>query len=265
MERKVNGVDTEEQLVSENTAKMPGLLKRSHDLVDAENDATGLQDGEQRPSKRQATEMTNGDHAVDGYSHFRNAGNDDGALAPTDMIPAIEDFEKQAGPPDLEHIGVQSFIPLNIVTARIAQEAHNAIEELITELANPEMQPSYEKDENGNDIPTRELYDVNITKKNKLWEFGQLWRSKFIKLMVLSQWSRNAEALSKIIDINHFIETQKIEYREAVRWMGELKRILVQDKQPAPDLKSALEVLSTGKAAWKPSVSCPYPCEDCPS
>ena len=235
---------------------MPGVLKRSHDLVDPEDDATGLGDGKQRPSKRQATGMTNGDIVTNGLG-LVNGGrhHEDVPGAPVEMLSStIQDFAKNGGPPELQHVD-QGFVPFRIVVERIAQETHNTMEELIMALSDPEFPPTYEKDDRGHDILSRVLDDANTTKKNRLWDFAQLWRSKFIKLMVLSQWSRNAAAVSKIIDIHNFIFTQRMNYGLVLFWMKELKRILVPDKLPAPDLKTAIEVLTTGKVAGGPNVS----------
>ena len=235
---------------------MPGVLKRSHDLVDPEDDATGLGDGKQRPSKRQATEMTNGDISVNGLG-FVNGGShhEEAPGVPVEVLSSvIQDFEKNGGPPELFHIE-QGFVPFQTVAERVAQETHNTMDELIEALADPDFPPTYEKDNRGHGIPSRILHDVNTTKKNKLWDFAQLWRSKFIKLMVLSQWSRNAEAVSKIIDISNFLYTQRSQYQHVCGWMMELKRLLASDKLPAPDLKTAIEVLTTGKVAGGPNVS----------
>ena len=237
---------------------MPGVLKRSHDLVDPEDDATGFGDGKQRPSKRQATELTNGDISVNGLGLVNGGSHHEEAPGvPVEMLSSvIQDFEKDGGPPELFHIE-QGFVPFQIVAKRLAQETHNTMDELITALSDPDFPPTYEKDNRGYDIPSRILYDVNTTKKNRLWDFAQLWRSKFIKLMVISQWSRNAEAVSKIIDINHFLNTQREHYGLVYFWMKELKRLFASDKLPAPDLKTAIEVLTTGKVAGGPNVS-PY-------
>lgn len=238
------------------TANMPGVLKRTHDEADP-TEAASIQDGE-RPSKRQATGMPNGELPPNGYGLVNGGSHHNDAPLPADLISStIQEFEKNGGPPELFHI-TQGFIPLSTMAGRVAQETHNTMEELIAELADSSsLKVAHEKDRNGNDMPTRASAEANVAKKNKLWDFAQLWRAKFIKLYVLSQWSRNAEAISKIIDINFFLMQQRGSYREAVNWMGELKRILMPEKLPAPNLKTAIEVLSTGKAAWISDVSCP--------
>ncbi|KAF7586354.1 mediator complex subunit [Aspergillus hancockii] len=73
-------------------------------------------------------------------------------------------------------------------------------------------------------------------------------RNEFIKLLVLSQWSRQAADVSKLIDLQNFIRTRHHAYTGALQWVGDMKRDLVQAQVANPDLKTALEVLSKGKA-----------------
>ena len=226
---------------------MPGVLKRTRDLVDSDNDASGLQIAEERPAKRQATNIPNGDSVPNGYSLANGVGHHSDAPLPPERLPStIDEFERSGGPPEIEHI-TQGFLSLSTVAQRAAQETHNALDELVAALADSKTQ---EEDLNDPELLARSGEDSNVYRKNKLWDFAQVWRSKFIKLLVLSQWTRNAEAVSKIIDINQFIFARKSEYREAIAWMGELKRLLAPQKIPAPDLRTALEVLLTGKATW---------------
>jgi hypothetical protein len=59
--------------------------------------------------------------------------------------------------------------------------------------------------------------------------------------------------------LNHWLRVQKEHYRSAVNWIGELKRLLGPMKVPRPELDTALEALSTGKASWLPDVSTQIP------
>ena len=242
----------EGQLDKGAVASMPGVLKRTHDQVDQDQNTASLQQDGERPTKRQATGLSNGDFAPNGYGLVNGEGHYSDAPLPPEMLPAtIEEFAKSGGPPEIEHI-TQGFLSLSTVAQRAAQEAHNATEELIAALADP-----YPSEQNGPwpKVPPDDGPDA--LKKYRLWDFVHVWRSKFIKLLVLSQWTRNAEAVSKIIDINQFIFTRKTDYREAINWMAELKRSLLNHKIPTPDLKTAIELLSSGKAAWVSDVSCP--------
>jgi hypothetical protein len=273
----VNGVEAEGQLDKENTVTMPGVLKRPFDQVENADGLTGDrtdqkstmssgtkrtfdridgqsnlldENGDQRPSKRQAMTGANGEIGttpngiMNGGEHYQPS-----AGLQKDLDQTISQLTDANPPPKIFHIE-DGLIPLSVVWERLAQEAHNDMEDLIKGLA--EMTPSQA---NGYSTPKN---DINVEKKNRIWEFAHNWRAKFIKLGVLSAWSTNADAVSKIIDINYWITIQRANHREAVNWMGELKRILIREKLPPPDLKTALEILATGKAKWVSDVSIPF-------
>ena len=256
-ERKVNGTEVEGQPEENKVGNMPGILKRTHDLVDSQHDTLEARDGE-RPSKRQATGIPNGELLSNGYGPInRESLQRDGSQPTSAIATTIGELQRSLAPPELFHIE-EGFVPLASLGSRMAQEAHNALEELITELARFDDESAQKErfqakmDEEAAD-PTTKTAPIP-TKKEVLWDFAQSWRTKFIKLMAISQWSRNSEAVSKIIDINFFIMRQKASYKEAVNWMGELKRVLVPEKIPAPDLRATIEMMSTGKAPWIPNV-----------
>ena len=62
-----------------------------------------------------------------------------------------------------------------------------------------------------------------------------------------------------MIDLRIHLEAQKKLYTDAIDSMAENKRALHNFRLPNPDFKTALEVLTTGKASWMPDVSIP-PC-----
>jgi mediator of RNA polymerase II transcription subunit 14 len=95
----------------------------------------------------------------------------------------------------------------------------------------------------------------NVRKKLRALEFAQHKRGEFIKLLVLSQWSRQAADVSKLIDIQNFIRAQHQAFAGALQWMGDMKRDLVRAQVANPDLRTALEVLSKGEIVSMPDVS----------
>jgi len=231
-------------------AHMPGLLKRSHNamMANAGNGAAVIGS----PRKRQHMEMPNGAmHALatglDGTSdpvlnctrtNGVDASSPESALESAAM-KAAHDMAIQA-PPEIHHI-VEGFIPLSRLVERLAQDAFAQLHDVIDELSEmPRGLP------NG----VGPASDTNTSKKTRLWEFVQEKRAKFIKLLVLSQWSRQAHDVSRVIDINHYLAMQKALYKGATAWVGELQRVLGPMKLPAGDLKTSMEVLSNGKADW---------------
>lgn len=162
-------------------------------------------------------------------------------------------------PPEIEHITL-GFVPLSTLITRLVQETFNDLTDVINELSDlhvsqaAESRPSNHVNPQLNGIGIVGHSQGNVQKKLRLLNFTQDRRAQFIKILVLSQWSRQAEAVHKVIDLRLWLENQKQIYREAAAWVGELKRLLGPIKMPSPDLKTALRALSSGKASWLPDV-----------
>ena len=227
---------------------MPGMLKRSHDQLDA--GGAGVESSvvdSPRPPKRQAVNGIHGDMQLNGTSLADEAASTNGlsrnARAQEHGAPNPSALESDdAPPPDIFHV-TQGFQPLSVLIQRVAQETFNELDDLIT--SNADLPPS-QVNGHGPGQPSQMV----VNKKTKIWDFAQRNRAKLIKLLVLSDWGRRAEDVSRVIDINNWIMTQKSCFKDAASWMGELKRIMNQWKEAPPDVKTALETLSTGKAAW---------------
>ena len=147
-------------------------------------------------------------------------------------------------PPELEHIS-QGFFPFAKLINRAVQQCWNDLTDLITELAEVQIPPSNAP----NGKPTGNQSNENIHKKVRILEFAQAKRAEFIKLLVLSQWSRQAADVSKLIDLQAFIRMRYDAYNRALLRVGDMKRDLIGAQMGNHDLKTALEVLSTGKVA----------------
>lgn len=153
----------------------------------------------------------------------------------------------------LPHI-TQGFFPFGTLVNRSVQECWNELSELITELATIQVPAS------GGSMPTNgkpagNQSSENVHKKSRLLDFAHAKRAEFIKLLVLSQWSRQAADVSRLIDIQGFIRTRHQSYDAALQYVGEVKRDLVRAQVANPDLKTAVEVLSKGRVASLPDVS----------
>jgi mediator of RNA polymerase II transcription subunit 14 len=221
---------------------MPGVLKRNHDLVEPDG-LDGAGDAPDR--KRVAREQVNGDTPQVNGAYPSGAGFPDNGIVPDPSLAATaRELTDANEPPPIHHIS-GSYVPLTTVLERLAQETHNELEQVIGELA--DMQATQV-----NGYGSAHAVQINVQKKERLFNFAQNARTKFIKLLVLSQWSRESGAVSKLIDLHSWIVFRKEEYRNAVNWMGELKRMTATMKSPPPDLRTALEVLSTGRADWIP-------------
>ena len=262
-EEQVNGSEAEGKGVpSEGQKIMPGVLKRTDDRSEPDLNGTAADEhtgfmAEEGPGKRKGTNAVNGDAHQNGVvastnGVYANGDGADSAMSPENLTSVVGTIAGQL-PPEILHI-TEGYLPLSRLITRLAQDTFNGLNELINEMA--DMQPA----QNNalpymNGVGVSQVSQINVQKKTRLWDFAQDRRAKFIKILVLSQWSRQADLVGKVIDLNCWLRTQKDIYKLAVDWVGELKRQMGPMKLPSPDLKTALEALSTGKAGWLPDVS----------
>lgn len=149
--------------------------------------------------------------------------------------------------PPLMHI-TQGFFPYSQLVNRAVQQCYNDLCDVITELADS-TQPQQSSSANGKPDPAA------MQKRIRILEFAQTKRTEFIKLLVLSQWSRQAVDVSKLIDLQNFIRTRHFAYQTAVQRVADMKRDLVRAQVANPDLQTALEVLTMGRVSNMPEVS----------
>jgi len=156
-------------------------------------------------------------------------------------------------PPELAHI-TANFQPLSRLLERSAQECYNNLDETITTLADI---PSHVDEkvlahpENFKNI----VVSSNDAQKRLRWlEFGKAQRERFVKLLVLTRWSRQVDDVGKVIDLFNWMNIQSNIFSEVDESMAQLRRWLDGEKVPAPDLETALEVMATGTWTRLPHV-----------
>ncbi|KAI4180858.1 MAG: hypothetical protein L6R41_006977 [Letrouitia leprolyta] len=149
-------------------------------------------------------------------------------------------------PPEIEHIG-EGYISLTNIVTRLVQDTFNGLTECINDMSGL---PVLQREEDS----TASATQINLEKKQRMLVFAQERRAQFIKVLVLSQWSRQAEAVSKVIDLKQWLELRRRLYDGACNWLGELARIMEMERMPNPDLKTALEVLSLGEIPGLPDL-----------
>lgn len=262
-ERVVNELRLDEVAVGEQSqGVMPGVLEALDSQTKANPnmntaDKTNMTMNGESSKKRKVEDMVNGDAHVNGEIPTTNGVYANGAVAdpfvsPQNLAAAIRNTSGQL-PPEIPHI-TQGYLPLSKLITRLAQETFNGLTQTINQMADIQPQQS-NTSPHINGAGFSQAAEANFEKKNVLWDFAQERRANFIKVLVLSQWSRNVEAVGKVIDLNVWLRGQKDLYHGATNWLGELKRLLAPMKLPSPDLKTALEALSTGKAEWLSDVS----------
>jgi hypothetical protein len=205
------------------------------------------------------SEMINGDY--DGSVVGIKPEHDESSVNGAQMAKAEKRSRMNDLPDEIIHI-TERFVPLSLLLTRLAQVSHNALQQKVLELA---RMPIPAAAVNGNtphsSISTDDPSPENVHKKASLLHFAQDMHAKWVKALVITEWSRKAEMVSKLIDLKFHIDQQQVGYDAVLDDMIGIKRGLTYARQPNPDLKTALQVLSTGEAPWVPEVKCRMNCK----
>ena len=167
-------------------------------------------------------------------------------------------------PDEIQHI-TEDIMPLGLLLTRLAQVSHNQLQDTITSLAAkqvPQQLPNGNSDYRSTNV--EDTSPESLEKKTILLDFAQDLHTKWVKALVITDWSKKADLVGRLIDIRSHL-LQVLESYNANLWdMISVKRDLHWAKVRGPDIQTALEVLSTGEANWMPDVSewrrrrCPY-------
>lgn len=158
-------------------------------------------------------------------------------------------------PDEIQHITADS-MPLGLLLSRLAQISHNNLQELIAELANrPVAQNPTANGAPDYRVTTAEdTSPESLEKKRLLLEFIQHLHTRWVKALVITEWSRKAETVGRLIDLKIHIQRELAHYMQQFDALADVKKQLVWAGLPSPDLKTALEVLSSGEASWMPEL-----------
>lgn len=162
-------------------------------------------------------------------------------------------------PDEIVHIA-EGYIPLSMLLSRLAQQSHNAIQDKVQQLARMPLPHPPASQLNGNSSPPgkdKEEFDnsqESLSKKVNLLKSIQTIHGKWVKALVIANWSRESEMVTKLIDLKSHINEQLLQYDMRLDQIIDLKRNLIFARVPSPDLKTALQVLSCGNGDWMPDV-----------
>jgi mediator of RNA polymerase II transcription subunit 14 len=165
---------------------------------------------------------------------------------------AAHSLAAQQLPPEIWNM-VEGYESLGKLVGRVTQECFNDFSELVDKLASMTVDNPSPHFANGDGV-NGSSSTLNMQKKLMLLNFANSNREKFIKLMVICQWSARVDQIKTLINLMLWSNDQTLAYEEAARQMGQLKIDLHPFKLPSPDIAHALEVLSTGRASWMPDV-----------
>jgi mediator of RNA polymerase II transcription subunit 14 len=158
-------------------------------------------------------------------------------------------------PEEIKHI-TTDIMPLSLLLTRLAQISHNQLQDVVKELATkPIPQPAVNGAPDYRATPAEDTSADSLQKKEMLLNFVQQLHAKWVKALVITEWSRKSDLVSKLIDIKSHLQEQLSRYEAALWQLATVKRELVFARLPGPDLKTALQVLSTGEVPYMPEVS----------
>ena len=259
-------IDHQAEVAGNISHRMPGILPRAEAVTkgfigvkmatDIQPEAT-VEATTHEPKMgdyRKVIAQTNGDHGLMNGTHANGV-----PPSPTSsQRKPSTTFDRLASqlPPEIEHVTF-GYVRFASLISRLVQETFNDLTEVISDMSDmPISHPSQNAplnhihQQNGNGDSSQN----NVQKKLRMLHFASDRRAQFIKILILSRWARQVEAVSKVIDLNFWLSNQIGQYNECCAWMGELKRRLIPLREPNPDIKTALEVLSLGKASWLPDL-----------
>ncbi|KAK0729078.1 mediator complex subunit MED14-domain-containing protein [Apiosordaria backusii] len=155
-------------------------------------------------------------------------------------------------PDELQHITAE-IIPLNMLLSRLAQYSHGALQEQILRLESMPL-PQNLSNGNANYHPTtaEDTSPESLEKKRMLLNFIQDLHTRWVKALVLTEWSKKADQVGKLIDIRTHLANKLELFSMAIWEMIKMKQDMLWAKIPSPDLKTALQVLSQPKIHWMP-------------
>ncbi|KAH8905187.1 mediator complex subunit MED14 [Coniochaeta sp. PMI_546] len=189
--------------------------------------------------------MTNGGHT----------GNNIKSSAPSASVSVLDSLRIDDLPDEIQHITAQS-MPLGLLLSRLAQISHNHLQELIAELATRPVAQNSTVNGAPDYRPTtvEDTSPESLEKKRLLLEFIQNLHTRWVKALVITEWSRKAEPVGRLIDLKNHIEQQLAHFTNQLYAIADVKKQLIFARLPSPDLKTALEVLSSGEVSWMPEL-----------
>ena len=158
-------------------------------------------------------------------------------------------------PPEVVDIIEQTLVPLRTLFERVNQECFNDLNELIARLEELNAQQAVNGVNGASAVNlSGNAAIISAQKKRMILDFANRHRERFVKLLVISNWSRRADDVRQLVYLKMWFDRLGTNYLGASDALGYLKRDLHYFKQPNPDIRTALEALSSGTASWIPDV-----------
>lgn len=233
---------------------MPGIVTMNHSATDS------ARDGENNKRSLDGKFVNGVDGRKDPAAMNGSMDKSTNGALPAATAPPMDQYSEL--PPAITHIGPEAYHPLSKLLARVAQECYNALEDTLHKMSGM----SLGQQTNGamtNGVAPQDNPEVNKQKKLLLLKFAQENRAKFIKLLVLTEWGqKSAYDIAKVIDLYSWAKEQAAHMDFVDEQVNQIKILSAYARENNPDIRTALEILSTGKASWIPTVRMSINCRD---
>ncbi|RVX69871.1 hypothetical protein B0A52_05705 [Exophiala mesophila] len=153
----------------------------------------------------------------------------------------------------LQLVPRDSYLPVATLINRATQSCWNGLSSLVQQLATIQVPDRTDPDRPLPNGHINNQSDANLQKKERLMRFCYDQRNDFIKLAVLLDWSKNVDHVAKTISINYWLMRQRQAYWDTIAAAAILRQEAAGFQLPNPDLKTAAEILSTGRSANLPT------------
>lgn len=173
-------------------------------------------------------------------------------VLPTDHSQDLATKMKEL-PPELQQV-TEGYAPLGRLFVRIAQDTHNTLQDVLSDLESTDDSASSQA--NGNSVHPKRQSALSDQKRLKLLEWAKTSRDRFMKLFVMLKWAQGSrESVGKVIDLRDWLlkgvfADQAVQ--ESLMW---IPKSTSTTRIPNPDLDNALRLLLDGESSRMPDVS----------
>ncbi|KAF2716192.1 MED14-domain-containing protein, partial [Polychaeton citri CBS 116435] len=164
---------------------------------------------------------------------------------------------KLTTPPQLDQswrTDPHSNIKLGTLLEREAQDCYTTLHGLISDLSGKRVPQDTSQANSTASHATIDTNQDSVDKRKRILDFAGHHRDRWIRTLVLSDWARQEYDMAKLIDISLFQKKIQGAHDMAAWTIAQTKRDIQSAKMPNPNIEGALELMSTGKASWVPSL-----------
>jgi mediator of RNA polymerase II transcription subunit 14 len=157
-------------------------------------------------------------------------------------------------PPPLDQSWRQSSAnkPMGKILQRLANQCLKDLRDTVNNMAETPIEGSLAPVTNGAVSHHVDKSEASVNKKLQFMKFANNQRDRFIKMLVLVDYSRREEEMARLVDLKVWQEKELNAHQNAMHSIGLTKRDMFAAKMPNPNIEGALEYLSTGKASRQP-------------